>query len=208
MKHKNMEHMAGEVCKCIKTGSFGGKPLICSRGIETKDFLFNDEDRLSTFLSLSEQSKGEFSGVYTAKSGELLTQLHVAWNVDLCFEGTYHNDYHLINNDLAVERTAWKDKYSTVLYSLGHIYCSRRELQPMPDVIRWLNCHELHYMPWQEASLLEDGPWYDIPGLFVPSKVLDLFFVVIPKPPRDIALLISLLAWITPSESRSKLIGH
>ena len=202
--HKeNMEHMASEVCKCISTGRFGGKPLKCYRGIEAKDFLFDDKDHLSTFLNLSEECKGEFSETYKARSCELLTQLHVAWNVDLHFEGTYQNDYQLINNDLTVERTAWKDKYSTVLYSPGHIilYCSRRELQPIPDVIKWLNCHELHYMPWQEASLLEDGPWCDIPGLFLPSKVLDLFFVVIPKPTRDIALLISILAWITPSES-------
>ena len=193
--------MASEVCKCISTGRFGGKALKCYRGIEAKDFLFDDEDCMSTFLSFSEESKGEYAETYKVKSCELLTQLHVAWTVDLQFEGRYQNDYRLINNDLTVERTAWKDKYSTVLYSPGHIFCSRREMQPIPDVIRWLSCHELHYMPWQEALLLEDGPWHDIPGLFLPSKILDLFFTVIPKPPRDIALLISTLAWLTPNES-------
>lgn len=185
--HKeNMEHMAGEVCKCISTGRFGGKSMKCYRGIEPKHFLFDDEDRLNTFLSLSEEGKGEFADTYKVKNGDLLTQLHVAWDVDLHFEGRYQSDYRLISNELTVERTAWKDKYSTVLYSPGNIHCRRRELQPIPDIIRWLNCHELHYMPWQEATLLEDGPWYSIEGLFLPSKVLDLFFIVIPKPPKDI----------------------
>lgn len=84
-----MEHMANEVCKCIGTGRFGGKPLKCYRGIEARDFLFDDEDRLSTFLRLSEESKGEYAETYKVKSCELLTQLHVAWNVDLQFEERY-----------------------------------------------------------------------------------------------------------------------
>ena len=43
--------------------------------------------------------------------------------------------------------TTWKDKYTTVLYSpLNDINCNRRELQPLPDILRWLKCHELHHM--------------------------------------------------------------
>ena len=37
---QNMEHMAEEVCKCIRTAIFGGKSLLCYRGIESKDYLF------------------------------------------------------------------------------------------------------------------------------------------------------------------------
>ena len=57
-------------------------------------------------------------------------------------------------------------------------------------------------MPWQEAALLEHGPWNDIPGLFVPTKILDLCFLVIPNPSQDMAQLIALLAWVAPSEAK------
>ena len=37
-KHKqNMELMANEVTKCLRTASFGGKSLLCYRGIKRKD---------------------------------------------------------------------------------------------------------------------------------------------------------------------------
>lgn len=124
-----------------------------------KQGLSDDEDCLSKFLSLSEQSKEAFMDSYQVKSGELLTQLHVAWDVDFEFKGNYLSDYRLINNDLIEERTAWKDKYSSILYSPSStITCRRGELQPVPDIPRWIKTHELHYMPWQEAALLEHGP--------------------------------------------------
>ena len=82
-------------------------------------------------------------------------------------------------------------KYSTILYSSSTISCRREEVQPLPDIPMWLKTCELHYMPWQEAALLEHGPWNDIPGLFVPTKILDLCFLVIPKPPQDVAQLIA-----------------
>ena len=95
----------------------------------------------------------------------------------------------------------WKDKYSTILYNpLTNL--KRYEIQPLPDIERWFKCHELHYMPYQEVALLEHGQWDEIPGLFLPSKVLDLCYMAIPKPPQDIAKLIALLAWTTPSEAK------
>ena len=200
---ENMEHMADSVSRCLQEATFGGKPLLCYRGIKCKDFLFDDEDSLTTFLSLSEQGKEEFTKSYKVGSCDLLTQLHFAWGMDLDFEGDYLDDYQLLNNDLVKERTAWRDKYTTALYSpVNGIMCSRKELQPIPDILRWLNCYELHYMPWQEASLLEHGPWDDIPGLFLPTKILDLCFSTMPTPPPDIARLVALLAWITPDEAK------
>ena len=82
-----MELMANEVTKCLRTASFGGKSLLCYRGIKRKDFLFDDEDRLNSFLSFSEHGKQEFCGSYAIKSGELLTQVHVAWDVNTEFQG-------------------------------------------------------------------------------------------------------------------------
>ena len=66
---------------------------------------------------------------------------------------------------------------------------------------RWLKTHELQYLPWQEAALLVHGPWNDTPGLFVPTKILVLCFLVIPKPSWDLAQLIALLAWLTPNKA-------
>ena len=40
------------------------------------------------------------------------------------------------------------------------------------------------------------------PGLFLPTKVLDLSYTVIPKPPEDIMRLIALLAWVPQSEAK------
>ena len=57
-------------------------------------------------------------------------------------------------------------------------------------------------MPWQEVSLLEHGPWDDIPGLLLPSKILELCFSTMLTPPPDIARLIALLAWVTESEAK------
>ena len=57
-------------------------------------------------------------------------------------------------------------------------------------------------MPWQEAASLEHGPWEEIPGLFLPSKILDLCFCTIPTPPSDIAQLVSLLAWTILDETK------
>ena len=132
-----MEHMAGEVSKCIGTATYGGKSSLCYRGIKSEDYLFDDEDCLSKFLSLSEQSKEACMYTYQVMSGELLTQLHVAWDVDFDFKGNYLSDYRLINNDLIEEKTAWKDKYLSILYSPSSaITCRRGELQPVPDIPR------------------------------------------------------------------------
>ena len=138
-KHKqNMELMANKVTKCLRTASFGGKYLLCYRGIKRKDFLFDDEDRLNSFLSFSEHGKQEFCGSYAIKSGELLTQLHVAWDVNTEYQGDYMSDYKLINNTFMSETTAWKDKYSTILYNLL-TNLKRYEIQPLPDIERWLS---------------------------------------------------------------------
>ena len=46
---ENMECMAAEINKCLQTASFAKKPLLSGRGIKRDDYLFDDEDTLSTF---------------------------------------------------------------------------------------------------------------------------------------------------------------
>ena len=199
---ENMEAMADEVCKCLKTAAFGKKGLQCCRGIPEKDFLFDDLESLSNFLSLSEHNKQAVTTVYKVKNCELLNDLHFTWGIDIDFESSYLHDYQLITNQMSTP-TAWKDKYTTSLFSPSCVIaCPREELQPIPDYFRWLHCCELHYMPWKETNLLEQGPWKEMPGLYLPTKILDLCFSAIPEPPADTFMLIALLAWVTPDEAR------
>ena len=48
--------------------------------------------------------------------------------------------------------------------------CSRFEVQPVPDYLRWVKTGELHYLPLGERALIL-GPWDEIPGAFLPTKV-------------------------------------
>lgn len=123
------------------------------------------------------------------------------WGVDLDFEHTYLQDYNIIMNTSTEQRTAWIDKYTTSLFTPSHTTITRKEPQPIPDLVRWLDLCELHYMTLSDASLLEHGQWDEIPGLFLPSKILDLCYLVMPDPPENICKLIALVAWV-PTRDR------
>lgn len=187
VEHKeNMEHMAEEVKKCLQTATFGGMPLECHRGLKCDKFLFNDESKLKTFLSLSEEGKTLFDETYSVNKCDLLTALHCTWGVDLDFQQSYKHDYALLTNKLTDERTSWEDKYTTSLFSPLPVPFARKEAQPLPDYLRWVDTCELHFMTLQKTSLLEAGPWDNIPGMFLPSNILDLCFLTIPSPSSDI----------------------
>ena len=198
---ENMEAMTDEVARCINTASFARKPLICKRGVRESDYLFNDQDMLTQFLSLSEKNKQEFSATYKMNFS---TSIHSAlsfWGIDIdySFEGSYWEDYMYIQNQLE-EPTVWKDKYTTTLFSVALPLSNRKQVQPLPDYVRWIKSCELHFMPVDEAELLEPGPWDNIPALFLPSKILDLCFMIMPNPPTDILTQVALLSWTTLDE--------
>ena len=111
-----MERMTDEIRGCIIQGSFGARPLHAFRGVKPCDFIFTDQDELQTFLDLSEQGKMQFSPAkYTANRSEMLTTLHLLWELDEEFEGEYIRDYQTLHNELTKEgRTAWLDKYTTL----------------------------------------------------------------------------------------------
>ena len=196
----NMERMTKEIRGCIIQGSFGGRPLHAFRGVKHCNFIFTDQNELHTFLDLNEQGKMQFCPAkYTANGGEMLTTLHMLWEVDEEFEGEYMRDYQTLHNELTEEgRTAWLDKYTTALYSAKEDV-RRYELQPIPDYLRWFKTSELHYLPLEERMLLL-GPWDDIPSVYLPSKVWNLCFNIFQHPSDDIIHLISLLSWTTPQE--------
>ena len=204
-EHKdNMEHMAEEVRKCLIEGSFGGNPLMCYRGVKENNRLFVDEEELQSFLTLSEEGKLMFSpGTYSPQKGHILDILTYIWNVDREYKGKYITDYKTINNDLLTDRrTAWMDKYTSVLYSELDISSRRFELQPIPDYLRWLKTTELHYLPLEERSLVL-GPWDDIPGAFLPSAVVELCLSVFVDLTDTLLQQIALLAWVTPSQVKA-----
>ena len=82
-----MESVAEDMRRCIIQDSFGGKPLLCYRGIKTSEFLFNDEKQMQGFLSLNEEGKYHFpTPTYSPSKGEILDSLVAAWDVDRHFQ--------------------------------------------------------------------------------------------------------------------------
>ena len=203
-EHKeNIEKMCDDIRKCLLHASFGSQSLKAYRGVKSSDYLFTDEHELQTFLDLNEDGKKSFSCVkYKPQKNEILNWLEIQWDVDDNFEGDYMNDYLAITNELSGEkRTAWIDKYTTSLYSVRDVQCRRYELQPMPDYLRWFKTAELHYLPLEERAIFS-GPWDNIPGAYLPSRILDLCFSAVQHLNDDIMHQISLLAWVTPKEAK------
>ena len=97
------------------------------------------------------------------------------WGVPDDFEGSYIEDHDVIMNKKG-KHTAWNDKYSTNLY--GNNNDVNLELQPTPGYVFWLtNSGELHYLSTEKTSSYALSPQLvDLPGLFLPSRILDTFF--------------------------------
>ena len=126
----------------------------------------------------------------------------MVWNIDPDFEGNYVTDYQILQNEFTNGRTSWTDKYTTAIYSPSpNITTSRNQLQPLPDYIRWLKACELHYLPYGERVLLQHRPWDEVPGIFLPTRVLDLCYSLTDNPPRDVMTCVALLGWVTIQEA-------
>ena len=162
-----------------------GESNLFAEGVSQSDFVFNDEEQLKNFLSLNEEQKTLNIGCYKAQECWLLQYLNLFWEVDLNFEGKYKQDYDLLqNNTDQPEKTAWIDKYTTTLFSRQLIPIPRYDPQPLPDYIRWMKTCEFHYMTSEEVSLLQSGPWHDIPGIFIPSRILDICYTIFRHPKK------------------------
>uniref|UniRef100_A0A7M5UG45 Uncharacterized protein n=1 Tax=Clytia hemisphaerica TaxID=252671 RepID=A0A7M5UG45_9CNID len=189
VEHKeNMEAMAQEVIKCISSANFGGSSITCQRGIEDNEQLFNDEEDLKTFLSLSESRKEAFARNYKPSNGELLNKLCLQFGLDKAFEGNYYTDYKEM-------LASWRDKYT-----FFNCNSDQRPHQPIPDYIEWIKSSgELHYLQTEQISCLGVGSWERVPGLFMPTSILQMVFDTLILPLNGISqetlLAISLLAW-------------
>ena len=195
---ENMERMAEDVKNCLSQARFAGKFLECYRGIGGNG-IFSDEERLKEFLTFSEEKKEECTWVYSPSTSENphFQALVQVWGVPEDFEGSYIKDYNVIMNKKG-KHTAWNDKYSTNLY--GNNNDVNLELQPIPDYVSWLTSGgELHYLSIEKTSSLYavSPQLVDVPGLFLPSRILDTFFIIDSDPPDDILHALALLTWIT-----------
>ena len=171
------------------TSSFCRKILDCYRGIGGNG-IFGDEERLKEFLTFSEERKEECTWTYGPSTTENphFQALMQVWRIPEDFEGSYIEDYNVIMNK-KIKRTAWNDKYSTKLYRDANN--NNLVLQPIPDYVSWLTSGETSTLYASSPQLV------DTPGLFLPSRVLDAFFIVESNPPDDILHALALLTWIT-----------
>ena len=77
--------------------------------------------------------------------------LVVCWGLPQTFQGTYAEDYEIING----ERT-WKDNYNTTIFDDTSV--KERVLeQPIPDYIRWFQTNgQLHYLSYEKTAASSD----------------------------------------------------
>ncbi|XP_066929109.1 uncharacterized protein [Clytia hemisphaerica] len=191
---ENMEAMAHKVIDCISDANFGGSPVTCQRGIKDDEKLFNDEEELKAFLSLSESKKETFQRNYKPTKGKLLNELCTTFNLDTDFESNYYDDYKEL-------MTSWKDKYTFFSNSNQN----QHPKQPIPDYIGWVRVNgELHYLSKDQISCLGTGTWESVPGLFMPTNILQMVFDTLVVPlnsvSRETLLAISFLAWLPINE--------
>ena len=203
-EHKeNMKHMASEVCKCIGS-AFCNKELIqCFWGIGAEDnFVFNDESCLRSFGLLSDERRREDDTTYKPVKNDILEYLENVWCVEKNFKGCYSEDY----STLTSLQTACIDKYSVSIYQENDDWRSKEPLerfdrQPLPDYQRWIESGELHYLSYEARRDFPRGPWDECSGLFLPEKVLDSAFRVLPSPLEEEFRAIAYLAWISVEQA-------
>ena len=203
-EHKeNMEHMASEVIKCIGNAVYNKEPIRCFRGIGGNHrFVFNDESSLKAFSLLSDERKKEDETTYEPVRNEVLEYLENVWHVDKNFKGCYSEDY----STLTSPTTACIDKYSVSIFRKNEDWTigkplERFDRQPLPDYKRWEETGELHYLSYEARRDFPRGPWDECPGLFLPDRVLETFFRVLPSPLEDELKAVAFLEWVSVKEA-------
>ncbi len=76
-------------------------------------------------------------------------------------------------------------------------------MQPLPDYVRWLKTNEFHYLTKERNARVADtldGRVKDMPGMFLPSLLLDILYKINPNPIEDMFVDIALLVWIEIGE--------
>lgn len=203
--NENMERMAQDVVDCIRKGIFNKEPIKCFRGVGSEEnYIFRDENELKSFNVLSEERKLKDQTLYCPVQCEKLTYLEKVWCVKTNFKGTYGEDY----NTLTSSKTAFEDNYNTTVFRQDECWrgatpLERFDRQPLPDFKLWEDAGELHYMGYEERRDFPSGPWDENPGIFLPEKVLNMCFRVLPTPSRAVVTSVAFLAWVSLDEASS-----
>ena len=200
---KKMEEMREDVEAVLRHATFNGEYTTVTKGVGGENnFVFDDMSNLHAFLSMTEDRKAKCDMQYQLnKDSNILKDLAQVWNVHTTITGSYSDDYDIINNNYAsFHRTAWTDKYTTVIFD-EQTPTEFQWKQPIPDYVRWyLTDGEQHYMTFEERRLLPTGAWDDIEELFLPSKILDLILLVHPHMSETFYKDLALLTWCTEEE--------
>jgi len=182
------------------------------RGIQgEEDFIFQDEEKLVSFMKKNELKKDEDENeYYPCEDSQLWKDVATIWNLNHKFKGSYREDYQIMNNTYDEEGrlTCWFDKYSRVIYNPDVVQedADLKEYQPVPDFVRWMTTGgEMHYLPLEKVQNLDGGAVSHTPMMFMPSKILDMVFKVLYSSQSSESVLhyISLLSWCPVKEVRS-----
>ncbi|KAJ7391446.1 hypothetical protein OS493_018493 [Desmophyllum pertusum] len=154
-------------------------------------------DNMHTFLALTEQRKLESPLVYKARSNVYSKELNIVWGINDKFEGEYAEDYQLLTNDTgSTVRTAWKDKYTTIVFDNSSPFLSHT-LQPVPDYVRWY----LSDGRCTTSLMNNDGTLQMALG----TKILDLVFLCLRNLPPYAMRSIGVLCWCPIKEVEKSL---
>lgn len=150
---------------------------------------------------LSEERKLKDQTSYCPVQCEKLTYLEKVWCVKTNLKGTYVEDY----NTLTSSKTAFKDDYNTTVFRQDECWRGATPLehfdrQPLPDFKLWEDAGELHYTGYEERRDFPSGPWDESPGIFLPEKVLNICFRVLPTPSQAVMTSVAFLAWVSLDE--------
>ena len=140
---------------------------------------------------------------YEAVDNVLFQSLVIAWGLKDAYGGKYIEDFKPLYNKYCTKITAHRDKYTICIVTpeADIVASMPNVIQPIPDYLRWLKTNELHHLHLSERVKIRSGLWDEMPGLFLPSTIMDFVFRLLHySPPDDIVLLIALLVWIPPSE--------
>ena len=197
---ENMESMAKDVKQCLSCARFGNSFIQCFRGV-AKNVVFNDELKLKEYLNLNEERKMDCDWTYTPLKNEYFNTLVETWKLDENYIGQYAEDYKIIANQSGV-RTANKDKYGTMLRDASHFDDHNgKTLQPIPDYIRWVHSGELHFLSYEKTEqLARDKPEITDCDIFLPTRILDIFFHIENDPSNEILQQLALLSWLPIEE--------
>jgi hypothetical protein len=133
------------------------------------------------------------------RNSSIWREVEVIWKLCTNFEGTYREDYKLLMN--IESRTAWIE---ATFYRPNEQWkgdaLPRKEMQPIPDYIRWLATGgQLHYLSFDRIQLMK-GDWDNCPGLSRPARMLDMLMAM--NPPPSYFATVALLVWIPEQDVR------